>query len=242
VADTTVTSTVDAPAIPARSAISAWMAGWVGGPFLAASLALLAINGGVDDPSIPAIAAATSIGWLVALAVVWWVSTARGTGDLRRDLGISFDVRDLLAVPVGVVAQLALVPAVYVPLRAIWPETFSGSEVEQRARDLVDRAGGFDTLILVAVVVIGAPIVEEVVYRGCSSDRSGGPIGAVASLVLVSLVFALIHFSPVEIPGLFVAGSRVRRRGAAHGSDRAVDPRTCGVQRDRDRGAPRLTA
>lgn len=205
-ADTTVTPAADAPAIPAASAVSAWMAGWVGGPFLAASLALLAINGGVDDPSIPAIAAATTLGWLVSLVVVWWVSSQRGTGDVLRDLAVRFDVRDLLAVPAGVVAQLALVPAVYVPLRAIWPDTFAGSEVEQRAQDLVDRAGGFDTVLLALIVVVGAPVVEELVYRGLLQRSIGRAIGAAASLVLVSLVFAAIHFSPVEIPGLFVAG------------------------------------
>ena len=57
-------------------------------------------------------------------------------------------------------------PLVYVPLRAWWPETFSDDRLEETARDLVDRADGAAVVVLVLVVVVGAPIVEELVYRG----------------------------------------------------------------------------
>ena len=57
-------------------------------------------------------------------------------------------------------------PLVYVPLRAWWPDTFSDDRLEETARDLVDRADGAAVVVLVLVVVIGAPIVEELVYRG----------------------------------------------------------------------------
>lgn len=205
-ADTVRTDPDRAAVIPAAPAVGAWAIGWVGGPFLASTMVLAAVNGGLDDASIPSILVATAAGWVVFAAALVWVSGRSGSGDLRRDLGVGFAARDLLAVPVGIVTQLALVPATYVPLRAWWPDTFSQSELEERAQDLVDRADGFDTVLLVVLVVVGAPIIEELVYRGLLQRSIGSAVGTAASLGLVSLGFALIHFSPVEIPGLFVAG------------------------------------
>ena len=62
-------------------------------------------------------------------------------------------------------------------------------------------------MLLVLIVVVGAPIVEELVYRGLLqgsfsarfSDRSRRCSWRAAC-------FALIHFRPVEYPGLFVVG------------------------------------
>ena len=46
---------------------------------------------------------------------------------------------------------------------------------------MADRAGGFDTVLLVVVVVIGAPFVEELLYRGLiqrSLSVAAGRFGA----------------------------------------------------------------
>jgi hypothetical protein len=71
---------------------------------------------------------------------------------------------------------------------------------------LANRAGGWLTVLLVVVVVVGAPLVEELVYRGLLQRSVSSAIGAGAGLVSTSLWFALVHFSPVEYPGLFLAG------------------------------------
>jgi uncharacterized protein len=94
----------------------------------------------------------------------------------------------------------------YLPLREIWPDTFSDERIEERAQDLADRAGGWATVLLVVVVVIGAPVVEELVYRGLLQRSLSTVVGAGFGLVAASTFFSLIHFSPVEYPGLFVAG------------------------------------
>jgi membrane protease YdiL (CAAX protease family) len=52
--------------------------------------------------------------------------------------------------------------------------------------------------------VVGAPIVEEIVYRGSLQTRLVQGFGISVGVFVTALLFALIHLAPVEIPGLFV--------------------------------------
>ena len=58
----------------------------------------------------------------------------------------------------------------------------------------------------VLVVVIGAPIVEELMYRGLLQGAFTRRLNDVVAVVLVAAWFALIHFRPIEYPGLFLFG------------------------------------
>ncbi|MEP1122803.1 MAG: CPBP family intramembrane glutamic endopeptidase [Ilumatobacter sp.] len=71
-----------------------------------------------------------------------------------------------MIIPDGVFIQLVAVPLPYWPVRSVWSNTFSDERFHGNARDLVDRAGGFATVVLIVMVAIGAPIVEELVCRG----------------------------------------------------------------------------
>ena len=79
-------------------------------------------------------------------------------------------------------------------------------EIEERAQELADKAGGWNTVLLVLVVVIAAPIVEELVYRGLLQRSIERTLGAVPALLVTSAWFAVVHPVPIEYPGLFVAG------------------------------------
>ena len=80
------------------------------------------------------------------------------------------------------------------------------SALEETAKELVDSAGGWKTVLLVLVVVVGAPLVEELVYRGLLQRSASARLGAVGGLFAASIFFGLIHLRPVELPGLAVAG------------------------------------
>jgi membrane protease YdiL (CAAX protease family) len=172
-------------------------------------LALLGVDG--NDYTVPQLALATGAAWLVQVAALVFTSSHYGTGEPVDDFvahyGVRFRPIDLVGVPAGVIAQLAIVPLVYLPLRAVWPDTFSKSELEQRARELADKANGWTVVLLVIVVVIGAPIVEELVYRGLLQRSMSAAIGVVPGLVVMSIWFALMHPTPIEWPGLMVAGA-----------------------------------
>lgn len=188
-------------------AFGTWSAAWIGGTLLAAPamIALLGASLG-DDLTIPQLSAASAATWVVMIAALIIASRRFGTGRPLADFGATFRPIDLVGIPLGVVTQVALVPWLYMPLRAVWPDTFSSERIEERAQDLADRAGGWTTVLLAIVVVIGAPLVEEFVYRGLLQRSVSAAVGTGIGLVSTSAWFALIHFSPVEYPGLFLAG------------------------------------
>ena len=192
-------------------AIATWAVGWGVGMVLIAPSILAALGVEGDDYTVAQLAAATGAAWLVMVACLAWTSRRYGTGLPRHDFvehyGFRFRPIDLVGVPVGVLGQLVIVPIVYMPLRAIWSDTFSKSELEQRARELADKASGWAIVLLVIVVVIGAPLVEELVYRGLLQRSMSAALGVVPGLAIMSIWFALMHPTPVEWPGLVVAGA-----------------------------------
>ncbi|MFP5487000.1 MAG: CPBP family intramembrane glutamic endopeptidase, partial [Acidimicrobiia bacterium] len=193
--------------IPAAAAIGTWSVAWVVGAVVVTPIFVLLAGGSVgDDLSIEQLAVGTAGAWAVFVVALVLASRRFGTGDLRADLAVRFRPIDLVGVPLGVATQFVVVPLLYWPLRELWPDTFDPQRIEERAQDLADRAEGVATVLLVLVVVVGAPIVEELVYRGLVHRSLSVAAGASSGLLLTALLFALIHFSPVEYPGLVVAG------------------------------------
>jgi membrane protease YdiL (CAAX protease family) len=211
VAVTTKGSPSRASTIRIGPAIATWGVGWGVGMVLVATsvLAVFGVDG--DDYTVAELAAATGAAWLIMVAALAFTSNRYGTGrpgqDFVEHYGLRFRPIDVVGVPVGVLGQLAIVPLVYLPLRELWPATFSESELEERARELVDKASGWTIVLLVVVVVLGAPLVEELVYRGLLQRSMSAALGVVPALVVMSIWFALMHPTPIEWPGLAVAGA-----------------------------------
>ncbi len=115
-----------------------------------------------------------------------------------------FTARDVaIGVPLGIAGQLVLVNVVNWPLSRLFPDTFSFEEVSQRAEDISSTAPGFWMVLLVIVVVIGAPVIEEIVYRGSLQTALVSTAGKWGGIVITAALFAAIHLAPVEFPGLF---------------------------------------
>lgn len=193
--------------IAAGPALATWTVAWILGMVVVAPLAIAAAGGELgEDLTIPQLTAASAASWSILAVALVVVSRRAGTGSFRNDFALSARPIDLLGVPVGVATQLLLVPLLYWPLRSVWPDTFSGDRIEERAQDLADRAGGWNSVLLAVVVIVGAPLVEELVYRGLLQRSVSTIVGRSLGLLVASLWFALIHFSPVEYPGLTLAG------------------------------------
>lgn len=189
----------------ATLAVGYWAVGWVVAQF-ASLLAITTVGSGGDPNELPIslLGVATLASWSVQLVMLATFSRRVGSGDFRKDYGVLATRRDVLGFPVGVAIQLVAVPLLYAPLRAIWPSTFSDARVQDSARDLADRAGGLSTVALIAMVAVGAPIVEELVYRGFLQRWLAPRFTRLTSLLVVAGLFTVIHLRPVEYPGLAV--------------------------------------
>jgi membrane protease YdiL (CAAX protease family) len=209
--------------IDASTAVFTFLGAWVVAQIVS-SLILAALSDGAasSEVSVGVLAIALCGAWASYLVGMWIASDRAGSGSFIADYGVAFRWIDLLGLAVGAGAQLVVIRVVYLPLEALWSDTFSEDRLTENAQDLVDRAGGASTLLLVAVVVIGAPIVEELFYRGLLQRSLADRFNEAAVVVAVAAVFAAVHFRPVEFPGLFVFGLilgwaalRARRLGPA---------------------------
>jgi len=180
--------------------------GWLG-CYLVANILGGAIAGASSAPSgeepIWILAASALALWTPFVVMLVLLSRKLGSGNFWNDYSVRFRPIDALGIPLGIASQIVLVSAVYWPLRKIFPATFDAADVEERASDLYDRAQGWWLVVLVLIVVVGAPVVEELVYRGFIQGTLRGTMNHGVALVIAAVWFALIHFVPVEYPGLF---------------------------------------
>lgn len=189
--------------VPFSRAVAVWGASYVTSSILA--LILLSISGTSKGDATPIwlVAATSLVLWIPMVAGVQFLGRRYGLGDLRRDFGITFSKSDAWGVPAGIASQLLLVTAVTWPFTQWFPEEFSSDKIEQRARELTDAAHAGWIIVLALVVVMGAPFVEELTYRGLLQGSLARQIRPRLALLIVAVFFAVIHMSPVEIPGLF---------------------------------------
>ena len=219
---------VEDPVVPATAGQGwTWMAfavlGFLGGQVLSALLlaVIAAANGHLHDVarlSSRAVPPAwVVVGGLVGLwigfaAAVVLASRRSGTGNLRRDMGLSFRAVDFVAGPlVGFGSQLLLLPLLYLPLEHVIPHL--SQRLEQPAKHLTGGFPGSDLAVIAVLTVVVVPIVEETVFRGLflrGSLRAFAGAGRVAGPVLATVatgvVFALAHFEALQFLGLAVFG------------------------------------
>lgn len=206
------TVTTRASDISLGSTVAGYVGAWVLGQLLFAMAVMVADGTGAvdlvdDDPiPIPLLFVGTTLSWSAFILMIWWLSQREGTGSLPRDVALRFEWKDLVGLPIGAATQLAVLPVLYWPLNELWPDTFNEDKLSENAKELVDRANGIGVFLLIVMVVVGAPVVEEIVYRGFVQQTLVSRFGAAIGLIAAAAFFALIHFRPIEYPGLFVAG------------------------------------
>jgi membrane protease YdiL (CAAX protease family) len=183
-----------------------WLGGWMVGQVVASAIAAASGHDTIAEAGPSWLFAVAVAGWVPLVAGVWSVGRRFGVGDFKTDFGLSFEVGDLWGIAVGVLTQLVLLRLVYWPLEALWPGTFAQDKIEERARDLYDNSSGAGLMLLLLVVVVGAPVVEELVYRGMLQGAFTRRFHDWLGMSIVALWFAVVHFQPVETPGLFIVG------------------------------------
>ena len=194
-----------------RSPLSIFLL-WVGCYFTAVvlSVAVMSINStsststnAVNDSPTTWVLALSALGlWLPFVFMLRWVARRAGI-DFRQYFGMRFATTDWLGIPLGIFCQVVLMNVVNWPLNKWFPDTFNPQRIETRARDMVDAAHGAWFIVLFVVVVVGAPLVEELVYRGFIQGGLQSQIGSTWALIITAAWFTVVHLEPIEFPGLF---------------------------------------
>ncbi len=144
--------------------------------------------------------------WLGFVGVPVWAAATKGAGWIRDFRVRILPVDGLIGLPAGVAAQLILVPLVSLPI--LWLSGTDIDELSRPAQELGDRAttpGG--VVLLFLMVVVGAPIAEELFFRGLVLRAFENRFGTRWAVVGSSVVFAATHFQALQFAALGVAGA-----------------------------------
>jgi uncharacterized protein len=160
----------------------------------------------VDDLPLSLLAIGQAGLWLGLLGVPVMAARYKGSGPFR-DFCIAATGRDLwFGGLVGALLQFPVLPILYVPLLELLDRT--AGELEAPARELTDRAGDpLGVVLLVLIVGIGAPVAEEVFYRGLFQGallKRGAPPWL--AIGLSAVVFGAMHLQALQFPALVLFG------------------------------------
>jgi uncharacterized protein len=141
--------------------------------------------------------------WLGLGAAPIWFAIKKGKGVVA-DLGLRMKPIDVpVGLAIGVACQLILVPVVYFLLRPL----LGVNDVSAAARELTDRASDPLSIVLVFLIVgIGAPVAEEIYFRGMAQRIFGRRLGPWAAIFAAAAFFASTHLQPLQFPALLVFG------------------------------------
>jgi membrane protease YdiL (CAAX protease family) len=156
--------------------------------------------------------------WAFLVGVPVVASQRKGNGPVR-DLGWRMQWGDIpLGVAAGLAGQILLVPIVYWPIFKILGHSENVSKVAEQMTNKVH--GPADTVLIFLLVGIGAPLAEELFFRGLTQRsflklRDDGDNAVVrllartnpwSAIVLTAAFFAATHFQLLQFAGLFAFG------------------------------------
>lgn len=163
---------------------------------------------GATGPLPVAVTVADLVGlWVGLLGAVVYASRRTGRGRLDVDYGLRVGAWwDLpLGIAVGVASQYGLVPLIYLPL-----EQIDRGLVRQLGKPALRETAAAHTNVAVAVLfvflVLAAPVVEELFFRGLLLRSLLGFTAPPIAIVVTGVLFALAHFEAAQFAGLAAFG------------------------------------
>lgn len=143
--------------------------------------------------------AATLPAHLLTFVIVWMVASGAGRRPFWRS--ISWGKLDLLSAALWTAAAAATWLAVQAVVGVIVRYTGAGDT----AIDVLIKSSPEARIVIAALAVLSAPIVEELVYRGVLYPALRRALGIGWAISIVAGLFAAVHFQQYEAnPGLIV--------------------------------------
>lgn len=130
--------------------------------------------------------------WTGLVGATVLASRRKGARSLRADFGFRARWTDLgLGAAVAIAVQVVVLPLVGLLLRPL----LGAPDVSGPVQDLMDKASGFAFIGLVATVAVGAPLVEELFFRGLLLRSLQRRLPNAVAIALSSVAFGLAHAS-----------------------------------------------
>jgi len=182
-----------------------WLVGLFGGGIAGAIVLAAADAEDFDALSLGWVAVAQLGLWIGLLGAPYLAARFKGNG-MRRDFGLTATWSDAAVGGIaGLVGQFAIFWLVYLPMSLLTDVT--PDEFSEPAQNMADKAGGaLGVVLLVLIVGIGAPIVEEIFYRGLVQRSLVRRVGVRWGIALSSVLFGAAHFQLLQFPALALAG------------------------------------
>lgn len=134
--------------------------------------------------------------WTGMVGTALVASHRKGAGTLAEDFGFRGRWRDLgLGALVAMVVQLLILPGIAFLLRPLLGEP----EVSGPVQDLLDQADGPAFLGLVLSVAVGAPLVEELFFRGLLLRSLQRRLPDYLAVTLSAVAFGIAHGSALPV-------------------------------------------
>ncbi len=182
---------------PPRWGLGDFIVGVIGGYALASLVAAVwfAVTG--DEELNLAGQAFSQAGlWTGMVGTALVASHRKGAGRLRDDFGFRAKWSDLgLGIVVALAVQLLVLPGIALLLRPRLGEP----EVSGPVRDLLDKSHGPAFFGLVVSVAVGAPLVEELFFRGLLLRSLQRRMPDSVAVALSAVAFGLAHGSALPI-------------------------------------------
>lgn len=160
----------------------------------------------VDELPLSLVALAQIGLWVGLLGAPLVATTLKGNG-LVADLHLRARPADAWrGGGCGVLLQVVVLPLLYWPILRLLDK--GASDLEGPAREMTDRAdGALGVVLLILIVGICAPIIEEIFYRGLFQQalRKRG-LPPAAAIGITATIFGLSHGQLLQLPALLVFG------------------------------------
>jgi membrane protease YdiL (CAAX protease family) len=134
--------------------------------------------------------------WTGMVGTALVASRRKGAGTLAEDFGFRGRWPDLgVGLLVALAVQLLVLPAIAYLLRPLLGEP----EVSGPVEELLDKAQGVAFLGLILSVAVGAPLVEELFFRGLLLRSLQRRMGNAPAVVLSAIAFGIAHGSALPV-------------------------------------------
>lgn len=187
---------------PPRWGLGDFLVGVFGGYALASLIAAVWYAASGDDELNLAGQAVSQMGlWtgMVGAAVV--ASHRKGAGTLAEDFGLKGKWSDIgLGLLVALAVQLLVLPGIAYLLRPLLGEP----EVSGPVQDLLDKSQGLAFAGLILSVAVGAPIVEELFFRGLLLRSLQRRVPDWAAVATSAVAFGIAHGSALPVDAVLL--------------------------------------